>query len=111
MMKKTDESRIRESVDFLSEKLRLQVLFVMPTRAIGPFKDLADIEYNVSRVHTDRPEGTLRDKVVVLEHRYDRRRVRQQREERVAAIRQAAIERFDAEEAKAAGRDAAAKSA
>lgn len=101
MMKKTDEARIRESLDFLSERLGLQVLFVMPTRAIGPFKDLADLEYNVSRVNTSRPEGTLRDKVVVLRSRYDRRVVRAMREARAHEVKTEAVRHFEAEEAHA----------
>src|SRR5439155_14868020 len=86
MMKKTDEERIRESVRFLAERMKLQVLFVMPTRSIGPFKDLADGEYNVARVHTTRPEGELQDKVVVSAFRYDRTAVRELRDARVAEI-------------------------
>lgn len=102
LMKKTGEARIRESVDFISERLGLQVLFVMPTRAIGPFKDLADLEYNIARVATAIGEGTLRDKVHVDEHWHDRDVVKSMREERAAEIRAKAIVAFEAEESRAA---------
>lgn len=105
MMKKTDEERIRESVRFLAKRMRLQVLFVMPTRSIGPFKDLADGEYNVARVYTAHPEGELQDKVVVSAFRYDRKAVGDLRDARVEQVRERALAEFDTEETAAAVRE------
>jgi hypothetical protein len=100
MMKKTGEGRIRESVAYLSQTMKLQVLFVMPTRAIGPFKDIADVEYNIARTYTTRPEGELQDRVIVSEYVYDRTALSAMKAERLAVIEARAIQRFEREEAK-----------
>jgi uncharacterized protein YPO0396 len=46
---KMDESRSREVIDYLTNTLGLQLLFIMPTSKCGPFMDLISNEFVFAR--------------------------------------------------------------
>ncbi len=94
LFKKTDEARIRSAIQYLSGTLGLHVIFAMPTRSIGPFKDLIDSEYAITRMKTDTTVGDI-DHIVIMEpHIYNKEGVVRLKEAKRAEVRSEAEAEF-----------------
>lgn len=62
---KMDETRSREVINYLTETLGLQLLFIMPTSKSGPFMDLISNQCIFSKCPTTTPIGELKTRVLV----------------------------------------------
>ncbi len=62
---KMDETRSREVINYLTETLGLQLLFIMPTSKSGPFMDLISNQFVFSKCPTATPIGELNTRVLV----------------------------------------------
>ena len=62
---KMDETRSREVINYLTETLGLQLIFIMPTSKSGPFMDLISNQIVFSKCPTDHPVGELKTRVLV----------------------------------------------
>jgi energy-coupling factor transporter ATP-binding protein EcfA2 len=70
---KMDEARSREVIDYLTNTLGLQIVFIMPTSKCGPFMDLVSNEFVFAKVPSA-PRGQLNTRVLV-----DRKQCNQER--------------------------------
>jgi DNA polymerase III delta prime subunit len=73
---KMDETRSREVIDYLTNTLGLQLLFIMPTSKCGPFMDLISNEFVFAKVPSA-PRGQLRTRVLVDRKECNRPRIEQ----------------------------------
>lgn len=71
---KMDETRSREVINYLSESLGLQLLFIMPTSKCGPYMDLISNEFVFAKVPSETPRGQLATRLLV-----DRKQCNQER--------------------------------
>jgi len=71
---KMDETRSREVINYLTQALGLQLVFIMPTSKCGPFMDLISNEFVFAKVPSAAPRGELHTRVLV-----DRKRCNQER--------------------------------
>lgn len=62
---KMDETRSREVINYLTEALGLQLVFIMPTSKCGPFMDLISNEFVFAKCPSDVPRGQLKTRVFV----------------------------------------------
>jgi len=62
---KMDESRSREVIHYLTDKLGLQLIFIMPTSKSGPFMDLISHQTIFSKCPTEAKIGELNSQVLV----------------------------------------------
>ncbi len=62
---KMDETRSREVIGYLTERLGLQLIFIMPTSKSGPFMDLISNQFVYSKCPTAEPVGELKTRVLV----------------------------------------------
>ncbi|MCW8195140.1 AAA family ATPase [Proteobacteria bacterium 005FR1] len=62
---KMDETRSREVINYLTETLGLQLLFIMPTSKSGPFMDLISNQFVFTKCPTTTPIGELNTRVLV----------------------------------------------
>ena len=62
---KMDETRSREVINYLTETLGLQLLFIMPSSKSGPFMDLISNQFVFSKCPTAQPVGELQTRVLV----------------------------------------------
>ena len=62
---KMDETRSREVINYLTETLGLQLLFIMPTSKSGPFMDLISNQTIFSKCPTTEKIGELNTRVLV----------------------------------------------
>ena len=62
---KMDESRSREVINYLTEALGLQLIFIMPTSKSGPFMDLISNQMVFSKCPTTEKIGELDSRVLV----------------------------------------------
>jgi energy-coupling factor transporter ATP-binding protein EcfA2 len=62
---KMDEHRSREVINYLTETLGLQLLFIMPSSKSGPFMDLISNQFVFSKCPTATPMGELHSRVLV----------------------------------------------
>jgi len=62
---KMDEMRSREVIDYLTNSLGLQLIFIMPTSKCGPFMDLISNEFIFAKCPSDNPRGQLNTRVIV----------------------------------------------
>lgn len=62
---KMDETRSREVINYLTQALGLQLIFIMPTSKCGPFMDLISNEFVFAKVPSERPRGQLHTRVLV----------------------------------------------
>lgn len=62
---KMDETRSREVINYLTEQLGLQLIFIMPTSKSGPFMDLISNQFVFSKCPTQKPKGELKTRVLV----------------------------------------------
>ena len=72
---KMDETRSREVIDYLTNTLGLQLLFIMPTSKCGPFMDLISNEFMFAKV-TSEPRGQLNTRVLVDRKRCNEVRIK-----------------------------------
>lgn len=71
---KMDETRSREVINYLTESLGLQLVFIMPTSKCGPFMDLISNEFVFAKCPSEHPRGQLSTRVLV-----DRKQCNQQK--------------------------------
>lgn len=62
---KMDETRSREVINYLTETLGLQLIFIMPTSKSGPFMDLISHQVVFSKCPTSSKVGELNTRVLV----------------------------------------------
>ncbi|ACE84748.1 ATP-binding protein [Cellvibrio japonicus] len=62
---KMDEHRSREVINYLTESLGLQLLFIMPSSKSGPFMDLISNQFVFSKCPTAEPVGELKSRVML----------------------------------------------
>lgn len=62
---KMDESRSREVINYLTESLGLQLIFIMPSSKSGPFMDLISNQVVFSKCPTAESNGELNTRVLV----------------------------------------------
>jgi uncharacterized protein YPO0396 len=62
---KMDETRSREVINYLTQSLGLQLMFIMPTSKCGPFMDLISNEFVFAKCQSDQPRGQLNTRVHV----------------------------------------------
>ncbi|WP_053979716.1 ATP-binding protein [Marinagarivorans algicola] len=62
---KMDETRSREVINYLTETLGLQLIFIMPSSKSGPFMDLISHQVVFSKCPTTEPVGELNTRVLV----------------------------------------------
>ncbi|WP_370980257.1 ATP-binding protein [Agaribacterium sp. ZY112] len=62
---KMDESRSREVINYLTESLGLQLIFIMPSSKSGPFMDLISHQVVFSKCPSNEPVGELNTRVLV----------------------------------------------
>ncbi|MFT6750648.1 MAG: hypothetical protein ACI9VI_001514 [Candidatus Azotimanducaceae bacterium] len=62
---KMDEARSREVINYLTQTLGLQLIFIMPTSKSGPFMDLISHQVVFSKVPTKQKVGELNTRVLV----------------------------------------------
>ncbi|WP_196141045.1 ATP-binding protein [Aliikangiella sp. G2MR2-5] len=62
---KMDETRSREVINYLTESLGLQLVFIMPTSKCGPFMDLISNEFVFAKVPSPAKRGELSTRVLV----------------------------------------------
>ncbi|WP_185906595.1 ATP-binding protein [Teredinibacter haidensis] len=62
---KMDETRSREVINYLTETLGLQLVFIMPTSKSGPFMDLISNQFVFSKCPTATKVGELNTRVLV----------------------------------------------
>jgi uncharacterized protein YPO0396 len=70
-----DESRSREVINYLTETLGLQLVFIMPTSKSGPFLDLISNQFIFSKIPSEKPVGELRTRVLVDRQELNRERI------------------------------------
>ncbi len=73
---KMDETRSREVIDYLTNTLGLQLLFIMPTSKCGPFMDLISNEFVFAKVPSA-PRGELNTRVLVDRKRCHAERIKE----------------------------------
>jgi energy-coupling factor transporter ATP-binding protein EcfA2 len=71
---KMDETRSREVIDYLTNTLGLQLIFIMPTSKCGPFMDLVSNEFVFAKVPSS-PRGQLHTRVLVDRKQCNRPRI------------------------------------
>jgi uncharacterized protein YPO0396 len=62
---KMDEIRARAVIEYLSKTLNLQILFIMPSKSAGAFKDMVNHEYVFSKVPSAQAIGELKNTTFV----------------------------------------------
>lgn len=62
---KMDETRSREVIDYLTNTLGLQLIFIMPTSKSGPFMDLISNQFVFSKCPIAKPRGELNTRMLV----------------------------------------------
>ena len=62
---KMDEGRSREVINYLTDALGLQLIFIMPTSKSGPFLDLISNQFVFAKCPTLQPVGELKTRVFV----------------------------------------------
>jgi len=62
---KMDETRSREVIQYLTQSLGLQLVFIMPTSKCGPYMDLITNEFVYAKCPSSVPRGELNTRVLV----------------------------------------------
>src|SRR5690606_21812549 len=70
-----DETRSREVINYLTETLGLQLIFIMPTSKAGPFLELISNQFVFSKVPSARPVGELNTRVLLDRQELNRERI------------------------------------
>jgi hypothetical protein len=75
---KMDETRSKEVINYLTESLGLQLLFIMPTSKSGPFMDLISNQYVFSKVPlASGKRGELNTRVLVDRQQCNQEKIQQ----------------------------------
>lgn len=74
---KMDETRSREVIQYLTESLGLQLLFIMPTSKCGPFMDLISNEFVFAKVPSEVKRGQLSSRVLVDRKQCNQARIKE----------------------------------
>lgn len=76
---KMDETRSKEVINYLTESLGLQLLFIMPTSKSGPFMDLVSNQFVFSKVPLvgGQTKGELQTKVLVDRQQCNQEKVKE----------------------------------
>lgn len=74
---KMDEHRSREVINYLTETLGLQLLFIMPSSKSGPFMDLISNQFVFSKCPTATLMGELHSRVLVDRKTCNQEKIRQ----------------------------------
>ena len=72
---KMDEQRCRAVIDYLSHKLGLQIIFVVPTMKAGALHDHVDQVVQVTKLAAELPRGELKTTVMVTTNQLKKERV------------------------------------
>jgi energy-coupling factor transporter ATP-binding protein EcfA2 len=94
---KMDEHRSREVINYLTESLGLQLLFIMPSSKSGPFMDLISNQFVFSKCPTSEPVGELKSRVMLDRQVCDQEKIQKLMANHRRAIRQQAALDFMAE--------------
>jgi len=94
---KMDEHRSREVINYLTESLGLQLLFIMPSSKSGPFMDLISNQFVFSKCPTAEPIGELKSRVVLDRQVCDQEKIQKLMANHRRTIRQQAALDFLAE--------------
>ncbi len=94
---KMDEHRSREVINYLTESLGLQLLFIMPSSKSGPFMDLISNQFVFSKCPTAEPVGELKSRVVLDRQVCDQEKIQKLMANHRRTIRQQAALDFLAE--------------
>lgn len=87
---KMDEHRSREVINYLTQSLGLQLLFIMPSSKSGPFMDLISNQFVFSKCPTTVPVGELNTRVVLDRQQCAPEKIRELMEHHRRTIRQQA---------------------
>ena len=76
---KMDETRSKEVINYLTESLGLQLLFIMPTSKSGPFMDLVSNQFVFSKVPLTggQSKGELQTRVLVDRQQCNQEKVKE----------------------------------
>ncbi len=85
---KMDEYRSREVIEYLTDTLGLQLIFIMPSSKSGPFMDLVSNQFVFSKVPSETPVGQLHTRVLVDRQVLDPDKVRALWEQERRSLRQ-----------------------
>ncbi len=94
---KMDEHRSREVINYLTESLGLQLLFIMPSSKSGPFLDLISNQFVFSKCPTTEAVGELNSRVVLDRQQCAPEKVKKLMDNHRRTIRQQAALDFMAE--------------
>jgi len=72
---KMDEPRSREVIDYLTNSLGLQLIFIMPSSKSGPFMDLISNEFVFAKCPSETPRGQLKTRVLVDRKQCNREKI------------------------------------
>ncbi|MAZ86312.1 MAG: hypothetical protein CL693_01590 [Cellvibrionaceae bacterium] len=87
---KMDEHRSKEVINYLTESLGLQLMFIMPSSKSGPFMDLISNQFVFSKVPTTQAVGELNTRVLVDRQQCDKEKIAQLMANHRRTIRQQA---------------------
>jgi len=87
---KMDETRSREVINYLTQSLGLQLVFIMPTSKCGPFMDLISNEFVFAKVPSEIIRGQLNTRVLVDRKQCNQARIKVLWENHRKTIRQQA---------------------
>ncbi|MGH1372912.1 MAG: ATP-binding protein [Cellvibrionaceae bacterium] len=91
---KMDEHRSKEVINYLTESLGLQLMFIMPSSKSGPFMDLISNQFVFSKVPTAQPVGELNTRVLVDRQQCDKEKIAELMANHRRTIRQQASLEF-----------------
>ncbi|WP_221795448.1 ATP-binding protein [Oceanobacter mangrovi] len=76
---KMDEARSKEVINYLTESLGLQLLFIMPTSKSGPFMDMISNQFVFSKIPLlgDQQTGELKTRVLVDRQKCNQERIQE----------------------------------
>lgn len=72
---KMDEHRSKEVINYLTESLGLQLMFIMPSSKSGPFMDMISNQFIFSKCPTAEPVGELNTRVLVDRQQCDKEKI------------------------------------
>ncbi|MBD3609859.1 MAG: hypothetical protein HUJ30_04860, partial [Gammaproteobacteria bacterium] len=94
---KMDEIRARAVIEYLSKTLNLQILFIMPSKSAGAFKDMVNHEYVFSKVPSAHAIGELKNTTFVNHLILKQDAIKQAWEEYREEVRKQAALEFESE--------------
>ena len=94
---KMDEHRSREVINYLTESLGLQLMFIMPSSKSGPFMDIISNQFIFTKCPTSEMVGELNSRVLLDRQVCDQEKIAKLMENHRRTIRQQATLDFMAE--------------